>query len=72
MKKSYYDKAQELQSEMFGILLDHLRKGVTFDNVRYYEKENTIHFLVDDRWLDEYEVDFWVVVDIVDNLLDLR
>lgn len=64
----WYDKVNELQSEIFGKILDYVEKNGDNDDVRYIEECDTLYFKIGDNWLDEYSVTIFDVADIADML----
>ena len=65
---NWSDKLQEFQAEMYGKLMDYLEKNGNQDDVRYDTDKDLIYFKVNDEWVEEYAVDIFDAVEIIDNL----
>lgn len=62
------DKLNELQSELYGKLIDHINKFGNNNDVKFDNDRDLLYFNVNGEWISEYEADIWVVIDIADNL----
>lgn len=65
---SWFNKLDEIQSEMYGKLLDYLQKNGNTDFARYDKDNDLIEFKIGDKWYCEYDVNIWDVADIADIL----
>lgn len=65
---NWSDKLQEFQAEMYSKLMGYLEKNGNQDDVRYDTDKDLIYFKVNDEWVEEYAVDIFDAVEIIDNL----
>lgn len=64
----WYDKVNELQSEIFGKILDYVEKNGNNDIVRYDDKHDILFFKIGDTWINEYNTNIFEVAEIADML----
>ena len=64
----WYDKVNELQSEIFGKILDYVRKNGNNDIVRYDDKHDILFFKIGTTWISEYSTNIFEVAEIADML----
>lgn len=63
----WYDKVNELQSEIFGKILDYVEKNGDNDIVRY-DNHDILFFKIGDTWISEYSANIFEVAEIADML----
>lgn len=67
MVEGYYDRLNEIQTEMFSFLLDKFRNGATDEYIKYDADQDMLYFKIGNDWIDEYNVSIWEVADAVDD-----
>ena len=64
----WWNKLDEFQSEMYGKLVDYVRKNGNNELVKYNEDTDMLYFAIEEEGLNEYEVSLYDVAEIVDML----